>query len=113
MKILRYELEAGRPITHFESREARITGIARLPAGAAVQYLSIGPRGVVGYHQAAQRQLFLVVSGEGWVRGEGPERMPIAAGQAAFWEQGEGHESGSETGMSVVVIEARALDPQG
>jgi hypothetical protein len=38
--------------------------------------------GLVGRHQAATRQLFCVVAGDGWVSGPDRERVPIAAGQA-------------------------------
>jgi hypothetical protein len=31
--------------------------------------------------------------------------------QAAFWEPGEEHESGSETGMVALVIEGDSLNP--
>ncbi|WP_245752285.1 cupin domain-containing protein [Planifilum fulgidum] len=56
-------------------------------------------------------QLFLVVSGSGRVRGEASDRVPIRAGEAVFWEAGEGHESGTETGMTAIVIEGSVLNP--
>jgi quercetin dioxygenase-like cupin family protein len=73
--------------------------------------MHIGAGGIVGYHQATVRQLFLVVAGTGWVRGKDEPRQPIAAGQAAYWEAGEWHESGSQDGMTAIVIEATTLDP--
>jgi quercetin dioxygenase-like cupin family protein len=73
--------------------------------------MHIGAGGIVGYHQATVRQLFLVVAGTGWVRGTDESRQPIAAGQAAYWEAGEWHESGSQDGMTAIVIEATTLDP--
>ncbi|HEU4784951.1 MAG TPA: hypothetical protein VFS83_16555, partial [Ktedonobacterales bacterium] len=71
----------------------------------------LAPGGRVGAHQATTRQLFLVMSGEGWVRGPEHERTSITVGQAAFWESGEEHESGSETGMVAFVIEGDTLNP--
>jgi hypothetical protein len=62
-------------------------------------------------HRAAAPQLFIVIAGGGWVRGETDERFPITSGQAAFWEKGELHASGSESGMTVIVIEAEDLAP--
>jgi hypothetical protein len=37
----------------------------------------------------------------------GPDRRRVAIGpfEAAFWEAGEEHESGSEGGMTVIVLE--------
>jgi quercetin dioxygenase-like cupin family protein len=71
--------------------------------------MRLGPGGVVGYHRAASHQLFAVVEGEGWVRGAGPDRIPIQAGQAALWESGEEHEAGTDTGMVAIVVEGEAL----
>jgi quercetin dioxygenase-like cupin family protein len=61
--------------------------------------------GSVGCHRAATHQLFAVVEGEGWVRGDGPERVPIKAGEAVFCESGEEHEAGTDFGMVAIVIE--------
>ena len=71
----------------------------------------IEPGGVVGKPPAATHQLYCVVEGQGWVRGAETHRTQIRAGQAAFWLRGEPHESGSESGMTVLVIEGDELDP--
>jgi hypothetical protein len=72
----------------------------------------VGSKGVIGYHQAVTPQLFLIVEGKGWVRGgSSDERMPIGMGQAAFWEKGEWHESGTDTGMTAIVMEGETLIP--
>jgi len=60
---------------------------------------------VVGFHEASVPQLFCVAAGSGWVTGADRERVPVAAFEAAFWEQGEWHEAGSDEGMAVVVLE--------
>ena len=72
-------------------------------------YLNSG--GVIGYHQTVGPQLFLVVQGEGWVRGESPERYSIQAGRAAYWEAGEWHEAQTEAGMIAILIECENIDP--
>lgn len=71
----------------------------------------IQPGGKIGYHQAVTPQLFLLVQGEGWVKGEIDETLAVQEGQAIFWEQGEWHESGSEKGMIAVIIEGVCFDP--
>jgi hypothetical protein len=63
----------------------------------------------VGYHAAATYQLFAVIKGDGWVRGDGAERVPIRASQAAFWQPGERHEAGTGAGMTAIVVETEAL----
>lgn len=112
MRIYRFGAAQGRPITQFGSERVTINGIVRVLGGdVQVGCMHFAPGGRVGAHQATTRQLFLVMSGEGWVRGPESERTPITADQAAFWEAGEEHESGSETGMVVFVIEGHTLDP--
>jgi quercetin dioxygenase-like cupin family protein len=71
--------------------------------------IEIAPGGVVGRHPAAVSQLFVVVRGSGWVSGADGEREPIEAGQAVLWDQGEEHESGSDTGMTALVLESASL----
>ncbi|WP_340258571.1 cupin [Brevibacillus borstelensis] len=84
MKLFRFDQEAGRPIDKFDSVHATISRIIRTPGSVQIGCIHLGPGGVVGYHPAVVAQLFLVVQGEGWVRGEEEERTPIRAGQAAF-----------------------------
>ena len=57
------------------------------------------------YPAGRKFSLFLVVQGEGWVHGEESDRTRIRAYQAAYWEKGEWHESGTETGMTAIIIE--------
>jgi quercetin dioxygenase-like cupin family protein len=116
MKIYRFDAEVGKSISKYESRNFIMSRIARFEesepfAGMSIGCMHIGPDGVVGWHQAACPQLFLVVQGEGWVKAGESDKLPIKAGYAAFWETGEFHESGSDTGMTVIVIESEALTP--
>jgi quercetin dioxygenase-like cupin family protein len=111
VRIYRFDREVAYPITQFDSVDVAMGRVGRFEGTFQVGCFHIDPGGVVGFHEATFPQLFMVVSGEGWVRGEEPERRPIFPGQAAFWEAGEWHESGSETGMMAVVVESAALDP--
>ncbi len=111
MKIYRFDAGVGRAIDMFGSSHLTLSRIVRVEGAAHIGCMHIGAGGVVGFHQAIVRQLFLVVNGAGWVRGEGPERIAIAAGRAAYWETGEWHESGSESGMVAIVIESELLEP--
>jgi quercetin dioxygenase-like cupin family protein len=75
-----------------------------------VVVIEIGPGGVVGRHPAVVAQLFTVVRGAGWVSGADGLRKVISAGEAVLWEQGEEHESGSDEGMTALVVEAERID---
>jgi len=105
--LRRIELHGEREVTAARSVDARVR---RLAGDAHVVVIEIGPGGVVGRHPAVGAQLFAVVRGSGWVSGGQGEREPIGTGEAVLWEAGEEHESGSEDGMSVLVVEAETLD---
>lgn len=65
---------------------------------------------MVGYHQAVVPQLLLIVEGEGFVRGETDDYINVQRGEAVFWNQGEWHETKTDTGLTAIVIESEELD---
>jgi quercetin dioxygenase-like cupin family protein len=75
--------------------------------GFTVDVLTVAAGGRVGRHPTRLWQLFAVVEGEGWVAGSDGRHEPIRAGEAVLWEPGEEHESGSERGMVVCVVQSR------
>ena len=103
----RVEVRGEREVTAPGSESARVRRLAR---EAHVVVIEVGPDGVVGRHPAVVAQLFVVVRGSGWVSGADGEREAIRAGEAVLWEPGEEHESGSDEGMTAVVVEAESLD---
>jgi hypothetical protein len=113
MKIFRFDRESGKSVDRYESSGFILTRVAHLLEETMIQCAFLEPHGSIGYHQATVPQLFLVVQGDGWVRGQSPERIPIQSGQGAYWEDGEGHEAGTETGMTAILIEAVRFDLLG
>ena len=111
MRLYRFDASSGRPIGQFGSLNLVMSPIQRGQGHFQLGCMHIGPGGLVGRHRAAGPQLFLVVQGTGWVSGEEGIRVPIATGRAAFWSDGEWHESGSDTGLDAFVLEADTLDP--
>ena len=103
----RVALEGEREVTAAGSVSARVR---RLASETHAVVIEIAPGGVVGRHPAVVPQLFVVVRGSGWVSGADGEREPIEPGQAVLWERGEEHESGSDTGMTALVLEGVSLD---
>jgi quercetin dioxygenase-like cupin family protein len=75
-----------------------------------VVVIEIGPGGVVARHQAGAAQVFAVLRGSGWVSGAEGTREPIGAGEAVVWEAGEEHESGSDGGMTALVVEGKSVE---
>jgi quercetin dioxygenase-like cupin family protein len=113
MQLFRFDAEVGRAIDLYESRALRQVWLARTRPGPEVHLsaMHLGPGGEVGYHPAGLAQLFVVVQGEGWVRGEAPERAPIRTGQIAFWAPGEWHAAGTTAGLTAIVIEGEGVTP--
>ena len=107
MEILELGDDVGRLIDRFDSRDARHVALARLGGRGGVSIIRVGADGVLGRHPAVVDQLFYVVDGAGWVAGSDGARIPIRAGQAVHWRSGEDHESGSESGMTALVVEAQ------
>ncbi len=111
MKIYRFDREVARPIPAFGSVNAFLARGVRTTAPTQIGCFYLEPGGVVGYHQATSPQLLLVVQGEGWVRANSEDRVPVKAGDAVFWEAGEWHETGSTTGMVALPVESEGLAP--
>jgi quercetin dioxygenase-like cupin family protein len=107
VKIVRFD--PSRPITEHGSTGATVAGIARIDGRTQVVCIRLDPGGVLGEHPATVAQLFLVVAGSGWVRA-GADRRDVASGSAAFWEPNELHESGTDDGMTAVVVEAESIE---
>jgi hypothetical protein len=104
MRILDFGPESGHAITAFGSR-ATLAPLMRRTDVARTVVMHLPPHGVVGTHEAGTHQLFCVMSGEGWVAGSDDVRRSIQSFQAAEWQPGELHTSGTDTGMVAIVIE--------
>ncbi|MGY1701767.1 cupin domain-containing protein [Geodermatophilus sp. SYSU D00766] len=91
------------------------TGASLVPAarvlgpqdGFAVDVVRLAPGGSIGRHPTRLWQLFLVVEGGGWVSGADGARRAVGAGEAALWEPGEEHASGTDDGLLAVVVQCR------
>lgn len=105
MEIYRFDAEVGHAVDNFGSR--MVLSPLTTPEGGRLKAacFHFGPDGLIGRHAASTKQLFCVVAGEGWVAGDDRERVPIHAGQAALWEQGDEHEAGSESEMTAIILE--------
>jgi hypothetical protein len=106
-RTFRFDAGLGRHISRFGSDfvMSRLFHSEELHIGC----MRLGPGGLIGMHPASTPQLLAVVEGEGWFRGEDGPRNPISAGGAVFWEVGEMHETGTDTGLVAIVVETRRL----
>lgn len=90
------------------SRGVLLTELTRLSSAGEfrVHVAELGVPGLLGRHPGRLWQLFSVVRGQGWVSGADGVRHPIGAGQSVLWQPGESHESGTEDGMLVVMVQS-------
>jgi quercetin dioxygenase-like cupin family protein len=99
----------------FTRRDDRLEGVTVAPltpptaVRAAVFHLA--PGGRIARHPAVVPQILAVLEGEGHVSGGDGSFVPIAAGEAVFWSAGEEHETLTDSGLTVLVIEAEGLSP--
>ncbi|ULO06555.1 cupin [Paenibacillus sp. 19GGS1-52] len=110
MKIYDFTKEAGKSIEAFGSQQLIMSRILSESYSAHVGCMHLGEKGVIGWHQAPVAQLFLVVNGEGWVRAGQTAEVPISVGYAAYWTQGEWHETRTDQGLIAIIIESQHLD---
>jgi quercetin dioxygenase-like cupin family protein len=85
--------------------------IAEGEGEAHAYVLYFHPGGEIGPHEAGYGQMFLALSGEGWVAGRDGVRHALTSGEAAFIARGEIHSKGSETGLTALMVQVRDFTP--
>lgn len=108
MKIYQFDKEVGKKIAMFQSNFV-MSKVVQSNGALHVGCMHLPENGIVGYHEAVTDQLFIVVQGEGYVCGNDKVKVPIQAGEVAFWKKGEKHESSTETGMMAIVLEGEDI----
>lgn len=103
MRIFRFDEEVSRQISDFGSR-LKLSPLIAEGSSALVQVMHLPSGGRIGRQQTTEQQLFVVVSGSGWVSGAEGRRRNLGVGYAALWETGEDHETGSEAGLMAICV---------
>jgi len=109
MRVIEFSRERAQPIELFNSIAASSSPLGEGHGEAHFYCLYFGPGGQIGQHVAGFDQLFLVVAGEGWAAGPDEQRIKLTAGQGAYFRCGENHAKGSETGMTVIMVQTTKL----
>ncbi|NME04423.1 cupin [Psychrobacillus sp. BL-248-WT-3] len=111
MKIFRFDQQVGQKINHYNSNFI-MSKVTKLGSEAVIGCMHLEENGVIGFHKAVMPQLLLIVNGEGWVTGKEQTKIQVRAGDAVFWEKGEGHQTMTDTFLTAIVIEAKELKPE-
>lgn len=109
MKIVEFRSGTDQLIERYGSKAATFERMAVLGGSGQVGCIYLEPGGVLGRHPAPIPQMFCVIDGQGQVSSADGTAHPIHAGQAAFWEAEESHESSTVNGMTVIVIELTSI----
>ncbi|KOP28992.1 cupin [Exiguobacterium sp. BMC-KP] len=109
MQIYQFKKEVGKKITKFDSNFV-MSRIMQTEKVTHIGCIHLEKDGAIGYHQAVVPQLLLIVEGKGVVRGDADEFISVQSGEAVFWNQGEWHETKTDTGLTAIVIESEELD---
>ncbi|MDX8345051.1 cupin [Rossellomorea sp. YZS02] len=112
MKIYSFKQNTGKSIQKFNSQNVTIHPLLKPDEPFQIGYFYLEANSVLGMHPAMCDQLLMITSGSGWVRIEGEDKIEVEPGMAVFWQKGEMHESGSDTGMTAIVAEGSRLDPE-
>jgi len=95
----------GVTVDRFGSQAATYLRIADMGPGGAVGVIHLGPQGRVGLHPAPVPQLMVVAAGSGYAHGEGEAVERIGLGDAVVWASGEEHETWTDGGMVLLIVE--------
>lgn len=106
MRILDFQKGLADPIARFRSERASSVSLGHGQGDVHVYAVHFDADGIIGTHPTGYCQLFLVVQGQGWVSGADGVRVRVAAGQGAYFELGEEHSKGSDTGMMAIMVQA-------
>jgi hypothetical protein len=79
--------------------------------GFSVHVAHFEPGGIIGRNPTPAWRFLAVMSGSGWVSGDGAGSWPIKAGEAVLWEPGEDSQSTASEGMVALVIHSRSRPP--
>jgi quercetin dioxygenase-like cupin family protein len=110
MKVVEFSSSQAQPIELFNS-----VSTASLPLGDGrgethVHCVFFDAGGKIGEHPTGFAQLFLVIEGSGWAMGADGVRVELRAGQGVYFERGENHSKGSETGMTAIMVQVSEME---
>ena len=109
MRVIDFSRSSAQPIELFDSISASSVRLADGNGEAHVYCIYFEPGGSIGEHPTGFGQLFLVMDGNGWVSDADGARIALNAGQGAFFEKGERHSKGSESGMTALMVQVSSL----
>ena len=108
MEIFQFD-RGEKSVGRFGSRGFLATRIAAGEGKIHLTCLTLERDGLIGPHPATNSQLFLVISGEGWVAGPDGRHIEIRTGWAVRWNAGEEHTTGTQTGLTALAVEGAPL----
>lgn len=110
MQLVDFSAGRAEPVTRFSSNGVRAVAVGHGRGEAHIYSLHLEPGGVIGPHLTGFAQLLLVVAGSGWVASADGVRHGVSEGRGAYFDRGEQHSKGSDTGMTAIMIQVDAIN---
>ncbi|MFJ7666225.1 cupin domain-containing protein [Lysinibacillus sp. NPDC097195] len=110
MEMYNFTKNGANVIRRYNSLHAFYSKIIKTVEPTSIGFIYIEAGGVVGLHEAPVPQLFIVIEGEGWVCDENGGKQHVKKGDGVFWKMGQAHQSGSDKGLTALVIESTQID---
>jgi hypothetical protein len=111
MRVIEFTPDRAEPISLFESVASSAVALGHGSGEVHVYAVHFGKNSSIGAHPTGFCQLFLVVQGSGWAAGQDGRRVNLRVGQGVFFERGEMHSKGSDTGMIALMVQGTQIDP--
>ena len=105
MILIDLDDERSSPVTQFSSRGVSSQPLADGAGEAHAYHLAFEPNGEIGPHPTGFAQLLIPLTGEGWVADGSGQRHPINPRRFAWFDKGEMHSKGSNTGMTALMLQ--------
>lgn len=109
MKVIHLQRCAVQPITRFASVSAWSSELAAGHGEAHLHVVRMHAGGEIGPHAAGFGQLFVVISGVGWLAGPDGARTVLEAGQAAHVARGTVHSKGAVSDVTALIVQVRDM----
>lgn len=109
METFRFD-RAEKVVDRFDSVGATATRVAAGEGPIHLTGLTIEPGGTIGSHPAPVSQLFLVITGEGWVAGPDGRRIPVAAMTVSAGNPARNTPPALPCGLAALALEVPSLD---
>lgn len=98
-------------ISSYGSHDAFLQWAFKTESHTKINFLTLRPGGLIGYHKAPVNQIMIILNGVVECRSNSKSLRTFTENEILLWEEGEYHETLSENGAKVLIIEGSEILP--